>query len=121
MSQDLLAAKSRALENSFFRERDLGLLAYLRSQTDQTRNQLAEISKIHDIKVLDDLIRVGITAGGCGDPRQRTSCHSSSRRVGGNLEGLDKLPTIERLAGRPSRSHTPRSVEGIRGRARQRA
>ena len=62
MSQDLLAAKSRALENSFFRERDLGLLAYLRSQTDQTRNQLAEISKIHDIKVLDDLIRVGITA-----------------------------------------------------------
>ena len=62
MSQDLLAAKSRALENSFFRERDLGLLAYLRSQADQTRNQLAEISKIHDIKVLDDLIRVGITA-----------------------------------------------------------
>jgi uncharacterized membrane protein YebE (DUF533 family) len=62
MSQDLLAAKSRALENSFFRERDLGLLAYLRSQTDQTRNQLAEISKIHDIKVLDELIRVGITA-----------------------------------------------------------
>ena len=62
MSQDLLAAKSRALENSFFRERDLGLLAYLRSQTDQTRNQLAEIAKIHDIKVLDDLIRVGITA-----------------------------------------------------------
>jgi uncharacterized membrane protein YebE (DUF533 family) len=62
MSQDLLAAKSRALENSFFRERDLGLLAYLRSQTDQTRNQLAEISKIHDLKVLDDLIRVGITA-----------------------------------------------------------
>jgi hypothetical protein len=62
MSQDLLAAKSRALENSFFRERDLGLLAYLRSQTDQTRNQLAEISKIQDIKVLDDLIRVGITA-----------------------------------------------------------
>ena len=62
MSQDLLAAKSRVLENSFFRERDLGLLAYLRSQTDQTRNQLAEISKIHDIKVLDDLIRVGITA-----------------------------------------------------------
>jgi hypothetical protein len=62
MSQDLLTAKSRALENSFFRERDLGLLAYLRSQTDQTRNQLAEISKIHDIKVLDDLIRVGITA-----------------------------------------------------------
>ena len=62
MSQDLLAAKSRALENSFFRERDLGLLAYLRSQADQTRNQLAEISTIHDIKVLDDLIRVGITA-----------------------------------------------------------
>ena len=62
MSQDLLAAKSRALENSFFRERDLGLLAYLRSQADQTRNQLAEISKIHDLKVLDDLIRVGITA-----------------------------------------------------------
>lgn len=62
MSQDLLAAKSRALENSFFRERDLGLLAYLRSQADQTRNQLAEISKIHDIKVLDELIRVGITA-----------------------------------------------------------
>jgi len=62
MSQDLLTAKSRALANSFFRERDLGLLAYLRSQTDQTRNQLAEISKIHDIKVLDDLIRVGITA-----------------------------------------------------------
>ena len=62
MSQDLLAAKSRALENSFFRERDLGLLAYLRSQTDQTRNQLGEISKIHDIKVLDELIRVGITA-----------------------------------------------------------
>lgn len=62
MSQDLLAAKSRVLENSFFRERDLGLLAYLRSQADQTRNQLAEISKIHDLKVLDDLIRVGITA-----------------------------------------------------------
>ena len=62
MSQDVLAEKSRALGKSFFRERDLELLAYLRSETDQTRNQLAEISKIHNIEVLDDLIRVGITA-----------------------------------------------------------
>jgi len=73
MSQDMLAEKGRFLEEQFFRERDLELLEYLRSQAVekeqrtksdeiQLRNQLAEIAPIHEIEVLDELIRAGITA-----------------------------------------------------------
>jgi len=69
----MLAEKSRVLEEQFFRERDLELLEYLRSQAVeneqqtksselQLRNQLAEIAPIDEIEVLDELIRVGITA-----------------------------------------------------------
>jgi len=74
MSQDMLAEKGRFLEGQFFRERDLELLEYLRSQAIeneqptksdelQLRNQLAEIAHVHETQVLDELIRVGITAG----------------------------------------------------------
>jgi len=74
MSQEMLAEKSRVLEEQFFRERDLELLEYLRSQAVeneqgttsdelQLRNQLAEIAHVHETQVLDELIRVGITAG----------------------------------------------------------
>ncbi|MDZ4852347.1 MAG: hypothetical protein SGI77_23920 [Pirellulaceae bacterium] len=69
----MLAEKGRFLEEQFFRERDLELLEYLRSQAVekeqrtksdeiQLRNQLAEIAPIHEIEVLDELIRAGITA-----------------------------------------------------------
>ena len=69
----MLAEKSRVLEEQFFRERDLELLEYLRSQAVeneqqtksselQLRNQLEEIAPIDEIEVLDELIRVGITA-----------------------------------------------------------
>ena len=69
----MLAEKSRVLKEQFFRERDLELLEYLRSQVVeneqqtqsselQLRNQLAEIAPIDEIEVLDELIRVGITA-----------------------------------------------------------
>jgi len=70
----MLAEKGRFLEDQFFRERDVELLEFLRSQaveneqrTDpdelQLRNQLAEIAHVHESQVLDELIRVGITAG----------------------------------------------------------
>ena len=74
MSQDMLAEKGRFLEDQFFRERDVELLEFLRSQAVeneqrskpdvlQLRNQLAEIAHVHESQVLDELIRVGITAG----------------------------------------------------------
>jgi len=73
MSQEMSAEKSRVLAKQFFRERDLELLEYLRSQAVENesrtesdeillRNQLGEIAPIHEIEVLDELIRAGITA-----------------------------------------------------------
>lgn len=62
MNQKSLADKSRTLEESFFRDRDQGLLEYLRSQPVELRTQLAEISQIDDVEVLNGLIRIGITA-----------------------------------------------------------
>ncbi len=73
MSREFLTEKSRTLEEQFFRDRDLELMQYLSSQASegeqptnahemQLRNQLAGIAPIHEAEVLDELIRVGITA-----------------------------------------------------------
>jgi len=73
MSREVLAEKSRVLAEQFFHQRDLELLEYLRVQAVeneqqtksdemQLRNKLAEMAHIHETQVLDELIRVGITA-----------------------------------------------------------
>jgi hypothetical protein len=64
MNEKPLADKSRILEDNFFRERDQELLAYLRSQAEESnlRSHLREISGIVDNEVLDTLVRAGITA-----------------------------------------------------------
>ena len=73
MSRKVLAEKSRVLAEQFFQERDLELLEYLRAEAVeneqrtksdemQLRNKLAEMAHIHETQVLDELIRVGITA-----------------------------------------------------------
>ena len=60
----MLADISRALNEKFYRERDSGLLAYLQShaEEDKLRDQLAKISQISDVVVLDNLIEAGVTA-----------------------------------------------------------
>ena len=64
MNQKPLSEKSRILEANFFRERDQELLAYLRSQAEESnlRSQLSEISGIVETEILDTLIQAGITA-----------------------------------------------------------
>ncbi len=64
MSQELLIDISRALEQKMYRDRDLGLLEYLRSQANDSNRltHLKEISQIEDVNVLEDLMRVGVTA-----------------------------------------------------------
>ncbi len=64
MSRDLLVDISRALEEKFYRQKDAALLDYLRSEGDETklRAQLSATSQIQDSAVLDDLIRVGVSA-----------------------------------------------------------
>ncbi len=64
MNHELLADISRALDENFYREQDFALLEYLRSQDDEDkrRAQIAEIAQIDDVKALDSLIQVGVTA-----------------------------------------------------------
>ena len=64
MSRDLLIDISRALEEKSFREKDAAILDYLHSQVEESalRAQLSEVSQLHETAVLDDLIRVGVTA-----------------------------------------------------------
>jgi uncharacterized tellurite resistance protein B-like protein len=64
MNEELLTDISRALEEKFYREQDTALLEYLRSQADddQRRAQIAAISQIDDMQVLDGLLHVGVTA-----------------------------------------------------------
>lgn len=64
MNHELLSDISHALDEKFYRAQDAALLEYLRSQADhdQRRVQLAEISQIEDVEVLNSLIKVGVTA-----------------------------------------------------------
>ena len=64
MKPELLTDISRALDDKFYREQDIALLEYLRSQADddQRRAQIAEIAQIDDAAVLDSLLQVGVTA-----------------------------------------------------------
>ena len=57
MKPELLTDISRALDEKFYREQDIALLAYLRSQADDDnrRAQIAEIAQIDDAAVLDSL------------------------------------------------------------------
>jgi hypothetical protein len=57
MSQELLAALGSVLQETFYRERDQELLEFLKSESD-----LEAVSGIHDVEVLDQLTRIGITA-----------------------------------------------------------
>jgi hypothetical protein len=60
MSQTFLDERRRALEDSFFRERDAELLKRLRNQLNLEckRHELAIVSGIHDKKLLDRLINL---------------------------------------------------------------
>lgn len=60
MDRDTLADKSRVLEERFYRAHDQALLEHFRSQAGEPRVQLAEISRIDDVQVLDELMRLGI-------------------------------------------------------------
>ena len=64
MKREILTDISRALDEKFYREQDIALLEYLRSQDDDDnrRAQIAEITQIDDVAVLDSLLQVGVTA-----------------------------------------------------------
>lgn len=64
MNHELLADISRSLDENFYREKDIALLEYLRSQAeeDNRRAKIAEITQIDDVTVLESLIQVGVTA-----------------------------------------------------------
>ncbi len=64
MTKELLVDISRALEEKFYRQQDLAILDFLRTQADdeKLRAQLRTVSQIEDVAVLDGLMRVGVTA-----------------------------------------------------------
>ena len=64
MSEDFLAKRRLALEESFFRKRDADLIDRLKQemQADAKRNELAVVSGIRDEKLLDRLIEMDLGA-----------------------------------------------------------
>jgi hypothetical protein len=63
-SGDIFGDRRRALEDSFFRERDQMLLDKLRMEleTRETHRSLAHVSGILDERVLKDLVKAGVRA-----------------------------------------------------------